>query len=790
MAAAEEEKMESDEPGHSEVEEKPAASAFEGNVHSVDAGLEDEDEEMDDEEGEESEGDEVESIEDIKMQNGVFKYRVRWVGCKPSEDTWEPEESFTGSESKALLEEFREAHKDKVEQLLKADKARRAKRTKRGPRWEYVSEIVTKEESSCLKPRELQADDVFYGKPAAALADAPSELKKLFDPTHKNSATELFLTTTDPSVKVTRSQTKALIGSSREASRSNTPTLTSKLLTPDDTSRGSASPTPQAAPKGRQRKPKAPPKKATKRKAAEKKDEAPVETVVITSSTVSEDQAATPSSGDKPPIVLKLTLKKADKPAKKDKRSLSEKTPKEKKKREKKTSLDTVLSPPSQENNSVQSEKKLSGQETDMEVDQPSSQSAAKTQPVPAETADKKPNNAAAAEKSESDSKPKEPVLLGRRRALHLLPGPVSINEPLTAQVLNNMLRELEIKYYGDDERHPYTQDQFNEAILSGNFMRVRRAMVNNVLTAPRLALWTNPYGANLLHLLCRATKCDGRHAGDDIATVLCNIAPSLLVGRDNLGKIPLHDAVDKGQVCRVIRLITFHSPVNVVDRNGNSPLSLAYSKNHAKMVKVLLSAGAAFHSLENAERRKPENLRKRRAFEVLTKHSRIVSSQLQRARRKVYRLLTEVRTASPCFLAPFADGPNFSFNFSHMAGPFPDNGQYAYVLFLHVCSVKSEGGIWQARCWGGLRLGQAPMHNGRPLEPTSVVERGDHMIFFITPVNGVNTLQIRISDTEMSKKLILAVQVVVVKRAVRESWSSSHNNYPPLEQAPMIGPY
>ncbi|KAK6045356.1 chromo' (CHRromatin Organization MOdifier) domain protein [Cooperia oncophora] len=279
MAAVKEEKMETDEAATSEVEEKPAASAFEGSVHLGDAGLEDEDDEMDDEEGDESEGDEVESIEDIKLQNGVFKYRVRWVGCKPSEDTWEPEESFTGSESKALLRDFREAHKDKVEQLLKADKVdedhsearKAARRTKRGPRWEYVSEIVTREESSGLKPRELQADDVFYGKPAAELADAPSELKKLFDPTHKNTATELFLTTTDPSVKVTRSQTKALIGSSREASRSNTPTLSSKLLTPDDTSRGSASPTPQAAPKGRQKKGRTAPQRATKRKAAGQK---------------------------------------------------------------------------------------------------------------------------------------------------------------------------------------------------------------------------------------------------------------------------------------------------------------------------------------------------------------------------------------------------------------------------------------------------------------------------------------------------------------------------------------
>ncbi|KAK6047506.1 ankyrin repeat protein [Cooperia oncophora] len=172
-------------------------------------------------------------------------------------------------------------------------------------------------------------------------------------------------------------------------------------------------------------------------------------------------------------------------------------------------------------------------------------------------------------------------------------------------------------------------------------------------------------------------------------------------------------------QVCRVIRLLTFHSPVNAVDRNGNTPLSLAYLKNHAKMVKILLQAGAAFHSLESAERRKPENLRRRRAYDVLSRHSRIISSQLQRARRKVYRLLTEVRTASPCFMAPFADGPAFTFN-------------------------------WQTRCWGGLRLAQAPMHNGRPLEPTSIVERGDHMIFYISPVNGVNTLQIRITEAEM----------------------------------------
>ncbi|KAE9420544.1 hypothetical protein Angca_003006 [Angiostrongylus cantonensis] len=769
---------------------KPALSTAEGeekkdtssecHVHIGDTGLEDEDEEMDDEEVE-SEGDEVESIEDIKIQNGVFKYRVRWVGCKPSEDTWEPEESFTGSESKVLLEKYREAHKERVEQLLKAEKARKGRRTKRGPRWEYVSEIVTRDDKTGLKPRELQATDVFYGQPASELATASSELKKLFDPSHKNSATELFLTTTDPTVKVTRSQTKALIGS-RDVSRSNTPTLTTKLLTAADTSRGSVSPTSKKT-KGSQKKGKTTSKRAPKRNASEQKEPAQgSECVTVNSSSLVDNQVTTNSSSDKPPIVLKLTLKKTEKPSKREKRSSSEKTPKAKNKKEKKLSLSVVLTPPPQPKEADQK----SDNDTKMDVDLSSPQSSVEPKPG----SEKSASDLSAEAPSGISEQPSRllPPTSVRRRADHLLPGKITVG-PLTSQILNNMLRELEIKYYGDEERHTYTQEQFNEAILSGNFMRVRKAMVNNVLTAPRLAMWTNPYGVNLLHLLCRSMRCDGRHAGDDIATVLCSIAPTLLSSRDNLGKIPLHDAVDKGQVCRVTRLLTFHSPVNVTDRNGNSPLSLAYSKNHAKMVRILLQAGANFYPLESSERRKPDSQRKRRAFDVLTKHSRMVSGQMHRARKKVYRLLTEVRPESPCFTAPFSDGPEFTFTFYHTPSQNPPGGQYGHILFLYVCSVRPEGGNWQTRCWGGLRLSQAPFLNGRPLEPTSMTDRGDHMIFFIIPVNGANTIHIRLCETEVSKRVILGVQMVLVKRPVRENWSSV-NHYPPLEQAPMVGPF
>uniref|UniRef100_A0A1I7XHL6 ANK_REP_REGION domain-containing protein n=1 Tax=Heterorhabditis bacteriophora TaxID=37862 RepID=A0A1I7XHL6_HETBA len=473
------------------------------------------------------------------------------------------------------------------------------------------------------------------------------------------------LTTTDPTVKITRSQMKSLIGS-REASRSNTPTP-GVLLTDDDHCHGSPSPVfSQVEPKISARN--------TARRGRIRR-------------------------------VTKGTTRKDASGKRKRKADIFEKD---------KVLLDETMN--SQTLSAIKSGRLASTDNINkLSITDP--QDKVKLNNLDSCTKPDASLMVCDEEKNALITAP--PLQLSRRRATHLLPCEISLNEKVSIKMLGEMLREMEVRHYGDEERYGCSQETFNADILSGQYMRVRRTVAHNVTSAPRLASWNDPYGANLLHLLCRSSKCDDKHTIDDIATMLCNLYPMVLKGRDSHGRIPLHDAVEKGQVCRVIRLLSFHSPVNVFDRRGNSPLIMAYGKNHAKMMRVLLMAGANFTALENSERKRPDSQRKKRAYDVLTKHARTVQSLMSRTRRKVYRCVTEYRSASPSFTAPFSDGPELTFQ-------------------------------WQARCWGGLRLAKAPQLNGRSLTPTTSHQRNNHMMFHAVPCLGANVLTIRLGDTEV----------------------------------------
>merc|ERR1712150_133755 len=59
---------------------------------------------------------------------GNREFLVRWKGCKPSEDTWEPEDNLDGSEE--LIETFMEKHEKLQEVSTKELRAAPKKVTK------------------------------------------------------------------------------------------------------------------------------------------------------------------------------------------------------------------------------------------------------------------------------------------------------------------------------------------------------------------------------------------------------------------------------------------------------------------------------------------------------------------------------------------------------------------------------------------------------------------------------------------------------------------------------------
>ncbi|VDO68640.1 unnamed protein product [Haemonchus placei] len=155
---------------------------------------------------------------------------------------------------------------------------------------------------------------------------------------------------------------------------------------------------------------------------------------------------------------------------------------------------------------------------------------------------------------------------------------------------------------------------------------------------------------------ICRNIICTKTHESDDLITVLAKWAPELLRVQDAFLKIPLHIAVEGGEVCRVSTLLQLGSPVCWKDKNGLSPLEIAYSFGNGSVLKLLLNSGATFHELLASEQRLPP-LRRGHLFKMLARHSGIISGIMRSARKRILRNIFEIASLSPVFIAPFKDG-------------------------------------------------------------------------------------------------------------------------------------
>ncbi|XGW05899.1 hypothetical protein V3C99_016344 [Haemonchus contortus] len=375
--------------------------------------------------------------------------------------------------------------------------------------------------------------------------------------------------------------------------------------------------------------------------------------------------------------------------------------------------------------------------------------------------------------------------LKARRSMAAHLPGPITY---ASFQEVRDEMYEDAVALYAP-ERPSFNPEELINAVRTGDVRRFRRATEHfcalNVgidyggMIYSVISKWRDENGGTLIHLICRNIICTRTHESDDLITVLAKWAPELLRVQDTLLRIPLHLAVEGGEVCRVSTLLQLGSPVCWKDKNGLSPLEIAYSYGNGSVLKLLLNSGATFHELLASEERLPP-LRRGHLFKMLARHSGIISGITRSARKRILRNIFEIASLSPVFIAPFKDGvdPIFRFTFSPSGEESLErNSMQGSILFTYLAvnrpEVGKRGVEWSFRCHGPI-LCFAPTLNGRLLKPlTGMVQRGvqtsellgDTFVFLCPLQSGINVLSFKLHESYAFKRIMLAAQVLMMKK-------------------------
>ncbi|KAL6744474.1 hypothetical protein Aduo_017403 [Ancylostoma duodenale] len=314
-----------------------------------------------------------------------------------------------------------------------------------------------------------------------------------------------------------------------------------------------------------------------------------------------------------------------------------------------------------------------------------------------------------------------------RRRLVDALPGPIFVGS--IKELRSEMSDEVAAKFVPDYST--FDAHKLLEAVLEGNLNKFRKAtdhfcsgpdgldVVNEICSV--ITRWRDDNGGTLIHVICRKIKCDETHEGDDLVFVLAKYAPELLSVRDKFFQIPLHIAVQKGELCRASKLLMLGSPVGWRDAHSLSPLDIAYGKGGLNMLKLLLNAGATFHELLAVEEMLPPTRRKL-LFNTLLKHCGILNGLMRGARKKILRNIRETVVLSPIFIAPVKDGLEPVFRFSYT--PTPQKAidcMQLPMLFTYLAvnrPAQGKRGVeWNFRCHGPVSC-FVPKLNGKQLVP------------------------------------------------------------------------
>ncbi|WKY13341.1 hypothetical protein Q1695_004285 [Nippostrongylus brasiliensis] len=344
------------------------------------------------------------------------------------------------------------------------------------------------------------------------------------------------------------------------------------------------------------------------------------------------------------------------------------------------------------------------------------------------------------------------------------------------------------------------TEDVIN-AVKEGNMKKFRKATCSfpasksgdscNELKS-FISKWRDEHGGTLLHWICRNKKCDGMHIADDFIHDLKDYAPELLFVHDNMMKLPLHIAIEKGEVCRVLKLLQHGSPIVWQDGNGLTPLEIAYIYGHRSVLKLLLNYGASFHDLLAREEKLVPS-RRGHLFRMLTRYALVLGGIMRGTRKRILKNIFELDVLSPIFITPIADGLTPVFTFVHEPKRYNHlPGAKVPMLFTYIAVNRAVPGKrnveWFFRCHGPISC-YAPVLNGRLLEPLNgKVPHGvqtrellsDSSVYLCPIRAGVNVIAFKLHDSLANSRLMFAAQVILMTNV-----DPKHSNAPAISSPP-----
>ena len=318
------------------------------------------------------------------------------------------------------------------------------------------------------------------------------------------------------------------------------------------------------------------------------------------------------------------------------------------------------------------------------------------------------------------------------------------------------------------------SQQEFEEIVMDGKAENVRSVLFLNARD-PFLDLnKTDDFGKTLIHRLCEI-RCKVTNTQCELIALLASHGARLDVCENNLGQIPLHIAIANRRLCLVRKLLSLHTPINMDDRMGNSPIVLAMEcSSDYDYLKFLLKAGSSFHlALEKGYR---DQERYKRQLRIITEHETLLRRALNSARDNVTINMT-VKCISPIFVNPLYEGETILQQFNLSTQPQLPDKQSAYMLFVGVADFRTEDNdrdgspcLIQARMWGKSPVANASM-NGKECAP--VKQGNNNFAFLCVPCRDKNQLKMQIVPGMQESEMKLLSQIVLVQFHTQQSNST-----------------